>query len=280
MGKSSNFTYSWISAETEAKENDFRGLLRMHAKICGGIFRRWPPRKPYLYVDLYAGPGLLPYEGREFDGSPLIAREVFAKAGIPYEAVHFEQDEDVAAQLAEKLWTPKSIVDTTFADPEDAQIIVGRCQDEFPCWLARQGRQRDRYGLVYADPVKDEIPHEVLNCAARVMPKVDLLSYVAATQYKRRRGEDLHRNGHTALPLLSDHIRAVDKKYAVVRTPRAQNQYTFVLWSNWENFPEWTNRGFYSLDSPSGQSILEKLTMTRAERFDKYQMPLPFEENE
>ena len=31
---------SWISAETESKEADFRGILRMHVDICKGIIRR------------------------------------------------------------------------------------------------------------------------------------------------------------------------------------------------------------------------------------------------
>jgi hypothetical protein len=28
----------WVSAETERKEEDFRGILTMHANICKGIF--------------------------------------------------------------------------------------------------------------------------------------------------------------------------------------------------------------------------------------------------
>lgn len=71
---------SWISAETENKEADCRGILRMHVDICKGIIRR-RGGPPYLYVDLYAGPGHLEYRGRRFLGSPLIAQA--REAGRP-----------------------------------------------------------------------------------------------------------------------------------------------------------------------------------------------------
>lgn len=62
-------TDDWISAETEGKEADFRGILAMHVNICKGILRR-QTAGPYLYVDLYAGPGHLEFNGRRFLGSP------------------------------------------------------------------------------------------------------------------------------------------------------------------------------------------------------------------
>ena len=261
-------TDDWISAETEAKEADFRGILDMHITICKGILRRHQAA-PYLYADLYAGPGHLEFNGRRFLGSPLIAQELLTRAGIPYEAIHFEKDPEVAARLAEALWVPTSLVDVPNAD--SAPIYNEAFQDGFPRWLERAGRQPDRYGVVYADPIRDEIPHELLNQAARMMPKVDLLSYVSATQYKRRRGVDSGR------PYLADHIGAVDKRIALIRKPLGAWQWTFVLWSNWVNLPDWQRRGFYRLDSEDGRLILDRLNLTAREHKDKANTPLPLE---
>lgn len=268
----------WISDETWPKELDFRGILGMHAPVCKGIMRRnasWADPS-YLYADLYAGPGNLEFGGRKFLGSPLIAQEILTRVGLRHEAVHFEQDPEVASRLAQALWTPTSLVDSPDADT--APIFVGACQDEFPRWLEASGIQRGRFGLVYADPIDDEIPHKLLNMAARYLPRVDLLSYVAATQYKRRRGGDLKRNGHSDRPLLSDHVNAVAKKHALIREPRRANQYTFILWSDWGELPEWRGRGFYRLDSPDGARILELLDLTAAEHHKRSNTPLPFEE--
>lgn len=260
-------TDQWISAETEAKEADFRGILGMHVQICKGITKR-RGAAPYLYVDLYAGPGHLEYNGRRFLGSPLIAQDLLTRAGIRYEALHFEKDPEVATRLAEALWVPTSLIDCP--DPNSAPIYTEDFRDGFSLWLDKADPQANRYGLVYADPIRDEIPHELLNKAAKLLPKVDLLSYVSATQYKRRRGVDAER------PFLADHISAVDKRVVLIRRPLGAWQWTFVLWSNWVNLPDWQRRGFYRLDSPGGQAVLDQLNLSKREHKEKANTPLPF----
>lgn len=262
----------WISAETKRKEDDFRGILSMHVTICKGIRARYgrPGDPPYLYADLYAGPGHLEFEGQRFLGSPLIAQDVLTRAGVPYEAIHFEKDSEVAARLAEALWVPTSLLDTP--DPEKAPVYTEACQAGFSRWLNERGSQRDRHGLVYADPIRDEIPYELLNQAAHHLPKVDLLSYVAATQYKRRRGADPDR------PFLADHVNAVDKKVVLIRRPQTAWHWAFILWSNWENLPEWRNHGFYRLDSELGQQVMDQLNLSTREHREKVNTPLPFED--
>lgn len=258
---------NWISAETERKEEDFRGILSMHVNICKGIrHRRGAP--PYLYVDLFAGRGRLEFGGRRFDGSPLIARDTLSAAGIPYETVHYERDPLEAAHLLDALAGSSS---TLFDDgcSDDFPVYIESCQDGFAQWLDERGHQPERYGLIYSDPIRDEIPHELLNRAAKYLPKVDLLSYVAATQYKRRRGSDPVR------PFLADHIRAVDKRVALIREPLGPWQWTFVLWSNWTNLPQWEKRGFYRLDSLQGERILDRLNLSKPELHARDNVPLP-----
>lgn len=264
---------NWISAETERKEADFRGVLDMHITICKALMQR-QRTAPYLYADLYAGPGHLEFNGRRFLGSPLIAQDLLARASIPYQAIHFEKDPEVAGRLAAALWQPTSLFDTPDAD--NSPVFTEAFETGFPHWLTEAGHQGDRYGLVYSDPIRDEIPHALLNEAAARMPRVDLLSYVSATQYKRRRGQDIKRNGSTELPLLGDHIRAVNKRIALIRKPLGAWQWTFVLWSNWVNMPAWTSHGFYRLDSPEGQQILDRLNLTEREHREKVNAPLPF----
>jgi hypothetical protein len=251
----------WISAETEPKEQDFRGLLDMHITICKHIRRRWPG-PPYLFADLYAGPGHLEYQGREFLGSPLIFRDLAIHHQLRYEALYFEKNQDTAGQLAKAI--------ATLDGRGRTSIHAEACETGFSRWLDLTGHQPDRYGLVYADPIHDEIPHALLNKAARLLPRVDLLSYVAATQYKRRRGVDSTR------PYLCDHIAAVDKQLVLIREPIGAWQWTFILWSNWVDFPQWERRGFHHLDSARGQRILNTLTYTEQQRYEMVNTPLPF----
>ena len=93
----------WISPETEAKERDYRGILEILVPASKGIIKRYGGG-PYLYADLYAGPGWLEFEGRRFPGSPLIAQDILTRCGLEHEAVHFEKDPEVAERLAGALW--------------------------------------------------------------------------------------------------------------------------------------------------------------------------------
>lgn len=246
----------------------------MHITIAKAIISRYKA-PPYLYVDLYAGPGHLEFEGRKFLGSPLIAQDLLAAAGVPYETVHFEKDPDAADRLRSALWTPTTLLDA--ADEQNAPVFNESFEDAFPKWLHAKGFQPDRFGLVYADPIRDEIPHGVLNTAAKLLPKVDLLSYVSATQYKRRR-RAAEEAGDDSRPLLSDHIDTVDKRIALIRKPAGAWQWTFVLWSNWLRLPDWQKQGFYRLDSDDGRRILDVLNLTEREHKEKANTPLPFDD--
>lgn len=260
----------WISKETERKEADFRGLLRMHINICKGIARSgWTA--PYLYVDLHAGPGLLEHEGRRFDGSPLIAKDLLTCAGIRAETVHFEQDPEVAGRLNVAMSDPFALLDPGLT----SQVHNEPFEAGFDAWLDRAGYQANRYGLIYSDPIGDPIPVATLNRAADLFPRVDLLAYVAAnSQYKRVRGQDLKRGIEPTRPLLAEHIAAVRKRVVLIREPLSAHQWTFVLWSNWTDLPQWERHGFWRLDSAKGQHILDRLNLTEDEHRKKANAPL------
>lgn len=255
----------WISDETQRKERHFRGIVHMHANICKGITRRHGIASPYLYADLYAGPGNLRYKGKTFDGSPLIARDELTRAGLPYDAVHFEADHAVAGELGEALWVPASLLDAP--DPDSSPVFAERCQDAYPRWLDSIPGQRDRYGLVYSDPIGDPIPVDLLNATADKFPRVDLLAYVAANdQYKR----PFRYHGRR----LAEDIAAVRKDIVLIRQPFTDHQWTFILWTNWAQLPEWQTEGFYRLDSPAGQHFLDVANLTKKEHHAKANTPL------
>lgn len=253
----------WISDETERKEQDFAGLLAMHMRICKSILDR-SGGPPYLYADCHAGRGNLEYGGRLFLGSPLIAQQTATKTGLAYEAIHFEQDRNEALLLHEAL-------------RYSAPVIVDSCERGLPRWLTSTCKDAGkRFGLVYADPIGKEIPVGLLSAVARALPKTDILAYISGTAYKRR-------NGVRPGPRLLDDVTAVrqaGKSTVLIRKPSGRQQWTFVLWSNWVDFPQWERRGFYRLDSEIGRSIAEYINYSRGELFDLINVPLWGEDDE
>lgn len=256
--RETNLTDRWISSETELKEEHFDGIISMHARMCRGIISRWGA-PPYVYVDLHAGPGHLEFNGRKFDGSPLIAARALEREQLLHIAACFDQDPATAETLI------KALPPTFTAD-----VIAEPCERGFPRWVQGVDRRFYRYGLIYADPIGKEIPHILLAEAARKFPKAELLTYVSATNYKRR-------NGVQPGDRLADHIATVGKRFTLIRKPSGKHQWTFILWTGWDKFPEWRKIGFYRIDSPDGQLILAQLNLTKRELHESSNTPLPFE---
>lgn len=256
----------WVGIETEQKEQDFRGLLRIHVTACRGILSRQRRPQPYLFMDLHGGPGDLLYRGHAFPGSPLIALEELCGAGLLYETWHWERNQKTATDLRHAI--------TKADDQRAATVLPMAFERGLPDWLEQQGRQPWRHGLVYSDPIGDPIPVDALNAVALQFPKVDLLAYVSATnQYKRANAAGV---GHGRR--LSEDVQAIKKECALIRTAHRAEQYTFVLWSNWVDFPIWSKRGFHRLDSPTGREILEVLDWTKQELRERRNSQLPFDE--
>jgi hypothetical protein len=256
----------WISAETEQKERDFRGLLYMHVLACRGILSRRPRAMPYLFMDLHGGPGDLVYpgNGHAFPGSPLIALEELNKAALPYETVHWEKNQATATDLRYAV--------ARYDLRRAASVRPMAFEEGLSAWLKQRGRQPWRYGLVYSDPIGDPIPVAALNAVAGQFPRVDLLAYVSATnQYKRANANGV---GHGRR--LSEDVQAVNKQFVLIREKRRAEHYTFILWSNWDHLPDWRKRGFHRLDTDAGKEILEVLDCTKEELRERRNTPLPF----
>lgn len=259
-------TDAWISGETEEKERHLRGIVHMHMRMCKGILAR-TSGPPYLYVDLHAGPGNLEYHGRTFDGSPLVFLDLAGQEQLRYQSLYFDKDETVAARLgraiAKRLEWPDGLFDLDGYGYATVDPVP--CETGMPAWLAANSPHPSRHGLVYSDPIGKEIPYALLRQVAGHLPRVDILSYVSATAYKRRGGTRL-----------ADHIAAVGKRHVLIRREATAWQWTFILWTNWDAFPEWERIGFYRLDSERGQRILARLNLTKRELHETTNTPLPF----
>lgn len=250
------------SAETEIKERHFRGLLSINVRASKGIRDKWgrPTDPPYLYIDLHGGPGNLEYKGHKFLGSPLIALEVLAASGLPYQTAHFEHHPEVAAELAEAIGNRSEA--TVYAEPFEGGLSSR---------LAAAPVHRYRNGLAYSDPIEDPIPVDTFNLIAAKFPRVDLLAYVAAnSQYKRANGAGV---GHGRR--LADDVAAINKDVILVREPRGAHQWTFILWTNLE-LRDWKAQGFHRLDTEPGRRLLKRMDCTARELDERFNEPLPF----
>lgn len=229
------------SEETRYKLEQLRGLIKMHVGICAG--QAWC--RDYRYIDMNAGPGIMDVSKQS--GSPLIFLETASHApSLPYHALMVEKDAGYVDQLRERV---RLFPHVTVAHGDHAAIV--------PTYVS--GLSGKPTGLIFHDP-KGVPSFETLAQVTRMAQaqRMDILIYMSATNLKRPNGWKARRGRPDTT--LKEGIGTIGKTTWLIRRPRTNKCWTFIIGSNWTDFPTWKRAGFVRLDSAEGQAILEQLT--------------------
>jgi len=249
-----------ISTNTPTKQQDFRSVLSLHLKITQAVLNKhqWTD-DTYYYFDLTAGPGKYTDGKTCIVGSPLIFLNLTYK--MKRHALMVEKNFENYLSLS-------SYAKTADCRYGDSRLIL-------PNWLQTESHKQDdgvKYGLCYVDPTGDPPPFEMLADASHhnQFTRIDILMYLSATNIKRwRMNPKLSYNTS-----LIDALCNIDKKHWIIREPKSQHQWTFLLGTNWNAFPPYKNRGFHRVRSKQGQEILRKLNFTAEENNGQTSLPL------
>lgn len=232
------------SRSTTTKDDHFKQILNTHIKISKACINKhqWAGRN-YYYYDLNAGMGV-DKEGRI--GSPLLFQRTADKYQLQYIAKYFE----IKPKYCDIL---KQYVDND-------SVICGDHHITFPQFFGLNGKTN--YGLVYSDESGHIPPFELIaECFSHSgFSMVDLLIYVSSANLKRAL------KAHNNHKRLIDYINIINKKVWIVREPQAKHQWTFLLGTNWTNYPAFEKLGFYNINSTEGINIMYKLNYTNKER--------------
>lgn len=264
-----------ISEETDVKQEQFNGFIDMHTRIVQGIFRRKPwMRKPYIYLDLYAGKGTYQsvVTGGTRLGSPLVFLSQVAKVGIDFEASFFDNGmngqniAELSAHIQDSY--PGLYHRCRFHDGDnllESRSYLGNVPPHHSALRYNQHVNANRMGLIYADPNGDNIDRtfEMLSLYSRCATyrTVDILVNVPATIIKRVRNANTKYDKY-----FSDYINMIDKSFVIVREPHTIQQWMFVFLTNWANFPQWEKKGWYRIDSDDGKRIMAHANYTAEEK--------------
>ena len=266
-----------FSDHTPIKQYVFAKFMQMHVTIVASIMERYPHLTDhfYLYIDLYAGPGISDNVHRQ-RGSALLALDTLRGAGLWSHVELIEQNHEtaklLARHLAETFETLEDFVPTT----EEWQFMHGLDPCGGSLWCADNARVLpllfDRwaghlaldtqFGLIYADPNGTPC-FDLLRLCATQLPKTDILLHMSANNLKRQRLSTKHPFDQTLIAIL----QTINKQYWLIQDPGEGNrdQWTFLFGTNWRDVKEWRAQGFYRLDTPRGQAILHRLTYTKEE---------------
>jgi three-Cys-motif partner protein len=252
---------------TPRKRHDFKDYQRLHLQVARAVMNRsdWAG-DIYHYVELYAGPGR---PGGE-EGTPLIFVENALEEGGEWNAYFCEIDPESVQRLGTELSTYGRVAfERSAVYPRDHREAV----IEIASHIQARSPGKRAFGLIFADPNGTRLDEEIesIQTLSEAHPRMDILLYLSATSIKRSRSLF----GSSSL---LERLAAIGKQRMLIREPHTEQQWTFVLLTNWGQYPDWRRRSFHDSNSKAGARILEKLELTPKERQEKNQMTLDISE--
>lgn len=253
------------SEETRIKQKHFREIVRPHMKIVKSILNRFGGHKHgshYFYIDMNAGCGW--YNDRRksfFVGSPVISIEEASLVGVDLNGYFIE------SLPASVIWLKKAI-DHTNKRGFSTNIVN---MDHRSCVVdivRSMGQDIKPYGLIYNDPSGTDPSFDVLADLASLPQArcLDILIYCSATNIKRK----IKAAPSKYSQRLSAGMALIDKKHWIIRKPRCAHQWTFLIGTNWTQFPVFRGQGFVQVDSDEGRLVLDTLDLTKDEFMVKH----------
>lgn len=239
-------------ATTVNKQTDLGAILDIHMRISKSVLSQSWTDGCYYYFDANAGPGV---DENGITGSPLIFLDKATSNNLNYRAFFIEENADCYNSLV------------GYVGARGGVTIINGDHKEKGCGLISASRL-GKLGLLYHDP--NGVPSfEWLASLSRQkeFKAIDFMISLGANGLKRAR----RRNGDTELLYLHEYLATVNKKRWIIRKPQGKWQWTFVIGSNWEKFPNWANRYFYDLNSPEGKQVLINLSLTKKEVAEEVQ---------
>jgi hypothetical protein len=226
------------SETTIDKQVDFIKIMKMLCRIWKGTTRYNYINNEIYYFDLNGG------FGYDLDcpiiGSPIIAAKSLKDSCLPHKGFVCEIEYENILSLKD-----------TLLPYDNFTVVQGNNQYALIEHLPSDGLSN---GLFYAD--NNGFPETELSfleyaCQQRVCQRMDILLSFGATTIKRLTNR--YPNKHFEL---QENISRLNKKKWFIRElMNSKQKWTFVLGTNWANFPAPQNY-FHCISSPKGQDVL------------------------
>jgi three-Cys-motif partner protein len=231
---------------TEAKQRGLSYAFRLNF-IVARKHKDWMP--PYIHIDLNSGNGLNEEAG--CIGSPLTFMGIF-KSHPNFRAYFIDRDRDQALLLAARSQIKG-----------DSRCSV-HCADNadflYELIESHNGTRKWQLGSILSDPNGSEVPMEAIVETVDFFPKIDVIFHWNSTITKRLKYGI--KPGQMTLDMVP---QLIPKQHWLVRKPRGPHQFTMLIGRNFRS-DDWKSEGFYHLDSPEGEEIMDVCSRSKSER--------------
>jgi three-Cys-motif partner protein len=259
---------------TRLKQDILGVFLNVHTKIVKGITERfgWADNQ-YLYLDLNAGPGVY----GDIEGSPIVFIKTARRNKLKFRAILTEKEIVHCNSLIDRLdclsegnifdiacqMIPYSNVVGSCVGRGDVVVVCNEDNENTIKSMKTFYSEKDvksPFGLIYMDPNGCQVRFGELKdlLSQSKLSRLDLLINLSASAIKRNRHND-------SVKSIMDSISGIKKKHWLIRKPYGKWQWTFLLGTNWVNFPELEKIDFVSMDSEKGRQYINKVNYSAEE---------------
>lgn len=226
-----------------ATEQKQRGLSYA-LELSRAVIRKHSWAKPYLHYDINAGNGHNDKAGCV--GTPVTFMNMFYD--LPnFRATFVDCDQQQLQMLASR----------TIMQDQRCTLHLGD-NGEFLRTLRIDGHWQ--FGTILCDPNGSDLPLDELIFASRRYPRIDQIFHWNSTVTKRLR--------YGIKPdqiVLSDIPKLIRKSAWLIREPVGKHQFAMLICRNYRG-NDWPAGGFYHLDSPRGEEIMDRCSRSYKER--------------
>lgn len=235
---------------TEIKQRGLSLAFRIGLVVVNKIARQVPHAR-YFHFDLNAGGGYNHEAG--CIGSPLTFHNEARLANCTrYFAGFCDRDKHQVESLL-RLPTIRDDPQSFVLHGDNDQLLA-----MVPDIVSHYGERRQHaIGSILSDPNGADVPIDAIIELAHICPKLDVIFHWNSTITKRLR------YGVSPQQLvLQDVVRLVRKEHWLIREPVGIHQFTLLIGRNWR-FGDWSKNGFFDLDTPRGQAVLDRCSLSR-----------------
>lgn len=247
---------------TEIKQRGLSLAFRIGLAVVEKMARKISSAR-YFHFDLHAGGGYNDAAG--CIGSPLtFLKETEVASTERYFAAFCDHDADQVRSLLNR---------PEVADDDRAFVLHGDNSQLLAMVpsIIREFRDRPEWaiGSILSDPNGADVPLDAIIETVNICPRLDIIFHWNSTITKRLR------NGiKPEQVVLRDVIGMVPKRHWLIREPAGIHQFTLLIGRNWR-FDDSRGMGFYHLDSPRGQTILDRCSVSNQQLKNRDQDELP-----
>jgi len=240
------------SDNTPQKQEFLETIVSTHLNIVQRIIPKYSSNYNfYQWIDLNSGCGINP----NCIGSPFVFLNAVRNRKMAWIAHFIDINNHLCKELYQNIFINYlDIIGQCITHNGDNAVIGKQIIQDIPSC----GKQV--YGMIYSDE-NGEVNFDALAEISKLnnAHKIDFLIHIGATALKRVNG--VYKNRYK----LTDGMKLIKKKHWLVREPYGKNQWTFLLGTNWDSFPEFKSRGFFNSNSKEGIEILTRLNYTQSE---------------